>query len=162
MSKAHGPVVITSFAMKEEAARATPGAVDAVQVLAPKDLDEMVIAIRGGSGGGHGGFSAIRYSAYRMASKLELLRTGLCLDAVKLSAVAGVLHQHGFGAPLNATVCGMNRSLASGPATSNRSEPDALINKQKASDVLSDIFFAAGKVGGQEGTLRLYDHIFLH
>ena len=57
-------------------------------ILTPMDLDEMLSHLQD--------CNAIRYAAYRTASKLDLLRSALRLDLVKLGAVSGVFHQRGF------------------------------------------------------------------
>lgn len=67
---------------------------------------------------------AIRYAAYRTATKLDLLRSALRLDQVKLGAVTSAFHQHGFRSALT----------------------EERLNANKASDIVADIFFAAGKV----------------
>ena len=137
--------VITSFAMKEEDTSpglSGEGGANFNQIVSPKDVTELLSELKSEK------FSKIRYSAYRTAMKLDTLQKGLCLDIVRLGTVVGVFHQHGLGQPL-------------GPVTSRGTTPnftnlgnknmpynhgDIMIEKQKAADILSGIFFAAGKV----------------
>ena len=137
--------VITSFAMKEEDTSpglSGEGGANFNQIVSPKDVTELLSELKSEK------FSKIRYSAYRTAIKLDALQKGLCLDIVRLGTVVGVFQQHGLGQPL-------------GPVTSRGTTPnftnlgnknvpynhgDILIEKQKAADILSGIFFAAGKV----------------
>lgn len=68
--------------------------------------------------------NAIRYAAYRTASKLEVLQSSLRLEHVKFGVVCNVFHHHGLGP----------------------SENDVVLDGNEASDVISDIFFATSKV----------------
>ena len=107
------PIVITSFAMKDCNAEFNP---DAIQMLAPLEYEVIMEELKKRD--------AIKYAAYRTASKFERLRTALNLDQVKLGAVTSAFNQHGFKTALT----------------------DAKFNASKATDVIADIFFSAGKV----------------
>ena len=67
---------------------------------------------------------AIKYAAYRTATKLDILRSGLRLDQVKLGAVNSAFHQHGFRTSLT----------------------EQILSASKATDMVADMFFSAGKV----------------
>ena len=135
--------IITSFAMKEEGASpgmASNGTYN--QMLSPKDINELILHLRTPE------FSSIRYSAYRAALKLHSLQKGLCFDIVRLGTIVGVFCQHGLGQPL-----GPVYSRGATPNLTNvytrktaNNHDDILIAKQKAADILSGIFFSAGKV----------------
>ena len=105
------PIVITSFAMKD-CAEFNPE----IQMLCPMDLDTIMDKLKE--------CDAIKYAAYRTATKLDILRNGLRLDQVKLGAVTSAFHQHGVKSALN----------------------EAKFSASKAADVIADIFFSAGKV----------------
>lgn len=79
-------------------------------ILSPMDLDEMLSQLQD--------CNAIRYAAYRTASKLDLLRSALRLDLVKLGAVSNVFHQRGY----------------SKTSKANRSSPNSEINQVKQTD----------------------------
>lgn len=115
------PIVITSFAMKDMEA------VEAVNMITPMDMDSIMEKLKE--------CDAIKYAAYRTASKLDILRNGLRIDQVKLGAVASAFHQHGFRTAIN---------------------PEARFNPGKAMDVVADIFFSAGKVSKQNGNLSYF------
>ena len=61
---------------------------------------------------------------HRTATKLDILRSALRLDQVKLGAVTAAFHKHGFRTALK----------------------EQLYDSSKATDVIADIFFSAGKV----------------
>ena len=119
------PIVITSFAMKDCNAEFNP---DAIQMLAPLEYEVIMEELKKRD--------AIKYAAYRTASKFERLRTALNLDQVKLGAVTSAFNQHGFKTALT----------------------DAKFNASKATDVIADIFFSAGKVNFVE--MKNYTHLF--
>ena len=60
------------------------------EVLTPKKHDDLMAQLVSQP------YTSIKYSAYRIASKLDLMRSAMCLDEVKLGAVANVFHQHGY------------------------------------------------------------------
>ena len=135
--------VITSFAMKEEGTSPGMPGENGNQMLSPSNIDELFLHLKSDT------FSTIRYSAYRTALKLDALQKGLCLDIVRLGTVVGVFCQHGLGLPLGpVTSRGTTPSFTYG--TNLKGAPnthdDVIIEKQKAADILSGIFFAAGKV----------------
>ena len=136
--------IITSFAMKEEGASpCVPGDNGTFhQVVSPRNVNELFSFLKGDE------FSTIRYSAYRTASKLDALRNGLCLDVVRLSTVIGVFHQHGHGQPLlTPSSNGATPSLSNvNMKHTSTYHGDVIIERQKALDIVSGIFFAAGKV----------------
>ena len=106
-------IVITSFAMKDCNAEFNP---DTIQMLTPLDYEVILEELKKRD--------AIKYAAYRTASKFEKLRNALNLDQVKLGAVTSAFNQHGFKTALT----------------------DAKFSASKATDVIADIFFSAGKV----------------
>ena len=108
------PIVITSFAMKDCASEFDVP--DSIQMLTPLEFEVILEELKKRD--------AIKYAAYRTASKFEKLRTALNLDQVKLGAVTSAFNQHGFKTALT----------------------DAKFNASKATDVIADIFFSAGKV----------------
>ena len=114
------PIVITSFAMKDYADFHCTDSADsgapAVQMLCPLELEVIIDKLKE--------CDAIRYAAYRTATKLDVLRTALRLDQVKLGAVTSAFHQHGVKSPLT----------------------DLQFSASKLTDVIADIFFSAGKV----------------
>ena len=86
---------VTSFAMKEDATSSgysgsspasfggavTPGihpGGSAGEILSPKKADELMALITSQT------YSGIKYSAYRIAAKLDLMRSAMCLDEVRL------------------------------------------------------------------------------
>ena len=138
--------VITSFAMKEEETSpdglAGENGNNFNQIISPKDVSELFSHLKGEK------FSKIKYSAYRAALKIDALQKGLCLDIVRLGTVVGVFHQHGLGLPLGpVTSRGTTPNFING---GNKNIPynhdDIIIEKQKAADIISGIFFSAGKV----------------
>ena len=138
--------IITSFAMKEDGTSPGVSGEDGStfnQVLSPKDIDELFVQLKSEE------FSTVRYSAYRTAMKLNALQKGLCLDIVRLGTVVGVFHQHGLGLPLGPVISrGATPNLTNGNIKSGlqNHHDDVIIEKQKAADIISGIFFAAGKV----------------
>jgi len=138
---------ITSFAMKEDSSSGSPnscglslggggGGGASSEILVPKKLDDLMQILSSPT------FSCIRYSAYRIASKLDTMRSAVCLDQVKLGAVTGVFNQHGYGGPQqphggNSSASGLGSSFAS---------VDVMVDKQKAADMIADIFFSANKI----------------
>ena len=68
----------------------------------------------------------IRYAAYRAAAKLEILQAGLKLDNIRFGIVCNIFHHHGLTA----------------------AENDVVLDASEASDIVSDIFFAASKGRG--------------
>ena len=148
----HQPV-ITSFAMKSESVSPGPsGSGDLPGTFpAPLDLDTMAGQLSDCAG--------VLYAAYRTASKLEVLRHGLRMDLVKLGTVASVFQQHGLGmaSHLMSTPGVMSRKSPHVTCVGGRQrithhhrhqsnlQPDK-IDRGKASDIVTDIFFAAGKV----------------
>lgn len=107
------PIVITSFAMKDVTAEFNP---DSIQMLCPMEYEVIMDKLKD--------CDAIKYAAYRTATKLDILRTALRLDQVKLGAVTSAFHQHGFKTALTETT----------------------FDQTKATDVIADIFFSAGKI----------------
>jgi len=159
--------VVTSFAMKEDAASSgysgsspasfgrgasatsvTPGGppgglgggtgscgpgdpTGAGEVLTPKKHEDLMALLVSQP------YTSIKYSAYRIAAKLDLMRSAMCLDEVKLGAVANVFHQHGYSQATQHTgVGGLGSSFAC---------LDVLVDKAKASDITTDLFFSANK-----------------
>ena len=110
------PIVITSFAMKD-CERSGTEFNQNIQMCTPMDLDSIMDKLKE--------CDAIKYAAYRTATKLDILRSALRLDQVKLGAVTSAFHQHGVKSALS----------------------DAKFSPSKAADVIADIFFSAGKVG---------------
>ena len=108
------PIVITSFAMKD-CERSTEFNQN-IQMCTPMDLDSIMDKLKE--------CDAIKYAAYRTATKLDILRSALRLDQVKLGAVTSAFHQHGVKSALS----------------------EAKFSPSKAADVIADIFFSAGKV----------------
>lgn len=138
--------VITSFAMKEEETSpglSGEGGENFNQIVSPQDVTELFSCLQSAK------FSNIRYSAYRTAMKLDTLQKGLCLDIVRLGTVVGVFHQHGLGQPLGpVTSRGTTPNFTNGANKYiQNNQDDVILEKQKAADILSGIFFAAGKVG---------------
>ena len=121
------PIVITSFAMKDCASEFDVP--DSVQMLTPLEFEVILEELKKRD--------AIKYAAYRTASKFEKLRTALNLDQVKLGAVTSAFNQHGFKTALT----------------------DAKFNASKATDVIADIFFSAGKVNR---CFLMFTHLFSH
>ena len=113
------------------------------QTVSPKDVTELLSELNCEK------FSKIRYSVYRTTLKLDTLQKGLCLDIVRLGTVVGVFHQHGLGQPLGpVTSRGTTPNFTNiGNKNIPYSNGDVMIEKQKAADIISGIFFAAGKVG---------------
>ena len=107
------PIVITSFAMKDCERQ---NEFNSIQMCTPMDLDSIMDKLKE--------CDAIKYAAYRTATKLDILRSALRLDQVKLGAVTSAFHQHGVKSALS----------------------DAKFSPSKAADVIADIFFSAGKV----------------
>ena len=138
--------IITSFAMKEDGTSPGVSGEDGStlnQVLSPKDIDELFTNLKSEE------FSTVRYSVYRTAMKLNSLQKGLCLDIVRLGTVVGVFHQHGLGLPLGPVISrGATPNLTNGNFKSclQNNHDDVIIEKQKAADIISGIFFSAGKV----------------
>lgn len=60
------------------------------EVLTPKKHEDLMALLVSQP------YTSIKYSAYRIAAKLDLMRSAMCLDEVKLGAVANVFHQHGY------------------------------------------------------------------
>ena len=115
------PIVITSFAMKDVENRQNGDFFqpDSLPVeLRPMETDMILDKLKD--------CDAIKYAAYRTATKLDILRSGLRLDQVKLGALNSAFHQHGF---------------RSWKALSEQN-----ISESKARDVVADMFFSAGKV----------------
>lgn len=102
------PIVITSFAMKDD--------YNPIQMLLPLEFEVILDKLKD--------CDAIKYAAYRTASKLDILRSALRLDQVKLGAICSAFSQHGFKTALS----------------------EAKFDQSKATDVIADIFFSAGKV----------------
>jgi hypothetical protein len=120
------PIVITSFAMKDvgELNSESPDS-NNLQMLVPMDLDHVLDKLKD--------CDAIKYAAYRTATKLDILRSALRLDQVKLGAVTSAFHKHGFRSALTDLKC----------------------SASKATDVIADIFFSAGKVSNLKNRILL-------
>ena len=121
------PIVITSFAMKD-CERSGTEFNQNIQMCTPMDLDSIMDKLKE--------CDAIKYAAYRTATKLDILRSALRLDQVKLGAVTSAFHQHGVKSALS----------------------DAKFSPSKAADVIADIFFSAGKVGFISGGSKTQIH----
>ena len=80
------PIVITSFAMKD-VAEFQPDSIP-MELIRPMEIDVILDKLKD--------CDAIKYAAYRTATKLDILRSGLRLDQVKLGAVNSAFHQHGY------------------------------------------------------------------
>jgi len=68
----------------------------------------------------------IRYSAYRMAAKVDIVQQSLKLGSVKFGVVCNVLQHHGLSSAAALNSVGLT--------------------KEEASDVIADIFFATSKI----------------
>ena len=115
------PIVITSFAMKD-CERSGTEFNQNIQMCTPMDLDSIMDKLKE--------CDAIKYAAYRTATKLDILRSALRLDQVKLGAVTSAFHQHGVKSALS----------------------DAKFSPSKAADVIADIFFSADSSDQREMT----------
>ena len=108
------PIVITSFAMKD-VAEFQPDSIP-MELIRPMEIDVILDKLKD--------CDAIKYAAYRTATKLDILRSGLRLDQVKLGAVNSAFHQHGYRVALS----------------------EQVLSTSKATDLVADMFFSAGKV----------------
>ena len=124
---------ITSFAMREDSSTysGSPNSANVGDILAPKKMDEVMKILASPA------YSNIKYSAYRTASKMDFLRSAICMNEVKLGAVTAVFNQHGYGQQHG----GPGPTLGSSFACL-----DVVIDRQKAADITADLFFSANKV----------------